>query len=247
MTIYFKMLIEAFLRIFMFLILLAVPGKLYAQVIPSTSLDSLLIRHLQYIEQTTDNILDNPDRFIAGKLYVPRGTRENHPYFKDFAWKSGAVIFQDQHYPVRMMRYDIELDALIIMKTIKTLGYPIMLNQKLAREFIIDGRHFEFIDSVSKPGYYESVYRGHTAVWARYKKTNSNSMKGTPKYASSIRFILILDGSYIEIKNLRELYSLFDEKKAELKTYRRQNHLSFAVDKTGTMSQLVKYFDTIHQ
>ena len=224
-------------------------GKTLSEAIPDVTAtdpsDSLLNQGLQMVEDITDGYLDNPDRYIAGKLYDSRGTKDNHPFFLDHNWKSGWVEFQEEKYAIQMMKYDIEIDALIIMKTIGTLGYPIQLSDQVIRKFNIDGRQFIYLDSIKNSGYYEEVYHAQTIVWARWKKTDSNPIRGTPRYAGSVQFVILKDSIYYKAKSLKDFYEIFADHEEELKEVKRKNKLSFRNNKTGTIRLLAEYYDAL--
>lgn len=235
------------MRFLLLILILLYTARTKAQYQSDTAPDEQLNYQFQLVDSITGEFLSNPNRFIVGKLYYPRGTSDNHPFFLDNSWKPGWVYHNNEKYPVPMMKYDIEIDALIIMKTIGTLGYPIRLNDQVIRKFTIDGRHFTYLDSINNPGYYEEVYHANTKVWARWKKTDSNPIKGTPKYAGSVHFIILKEGDYYTMKSLGDFYEIFPTHMKELKAVKRDNKLSFRNNKTGTIRLLVAYYDSLNK
>lgn len=207
--------------------------------------DSLLVQHLQLIDNLTDSFLYNPDCFVAGKLYYPRGTKDNHPYFGEFNWKPGTIVYGGIKYQIPTMKFDIEEDAPVVMKTIGTMGYPVQLDTKMIREFFIDGRYFVFLDGTKNPGYYELLYDSYTTVWAKWEKRNANPIGGSPKYSSNLRFLVLKDRIYYQVRTLNEFYDVFSDKEEELKRFKKKEKLSFRINKTGTIKTLTEHYDLL--
>ena len=230
------------LRIILLVVNILYPVFTEAQSSLEEISDSLLHWHLHEIDAITNDLLNNPDRYIVGKLYIPQGTMDNHPYLNDYSWKSGWVELNNEKYAVQMMKYDIEKDALIVMETIGTLGYPIQLSSRIIRKFTIDDRQFIYLECSEKPGYYEEIFSGQITVWARWKKTNSNPIGGVPKYAGRLVFLIDNDQNYFEVKTLKDFYEAVTDRKAEIKVFKRKNKLRFRSDKLSTLRQLAEYY-----
>jgi hypothetical protein len=232
-------------RIFLLFFLSAFLISSKAQNCHEINSDSLLEKHLKTIKELTEKKLYNPDFFIAGRLYYLKGTSDNNPYFQDNLWKEGSINFEGEQYPVSIMKYDVEEDVIVILKTIGTLGYPISLDRMRIKEFCIGDHCFTFLDSIKTPGYYELIYNKKTSVWARWEKEEVNSKGGNPKYKLIQRFIISKDDQYYEVKKLNEFYYIFSEKEQDLKHYKKSNKLSFIRDKSGTIVELTEQYDIL--
>jgi len=212
--------------------------------------DSILARHTQIISNLTDSFLYNPDSYITGKLYLPRGNNDNHPFFLVNNWKSGSVKYKGEVFPLPMMKYDIENDVLIILKIIDNTVYPVQLNRSAIREFTLEGHHFDYIDMIRNTGYYEILYSAKTTIWAKWtkrSKVDANSVSGIPIYIPDLHFIIQHNNKYVNVKNLKEIYNVFSDQKQELKSFERANSLSFKKDKTGTLIKMAEQYDLLNK
>lgn len=208
--------------------------------------DSLLSEHLRIIDNSYDSITHNPNRFVTGKFYYPRGDKYNHPYFLDFNWKSGFVNNQGELFPVTMMKYDIENDVLVILEIIENLGYAVQLDTRVIKEFFIDGHHFEYIDDAKKEGYYERLYDSNTYIWSKWKKMSSNPVFGNPVYVHKTYYMVRKNNSYFEVNNLRDLMNAYSDKKQELKRFIKENKLVFRKDRAGTIKIIANQYDILN-
>ena len=211
--------------------------------------DSILDRHIQIISNLTDSFLYNPECYITGKLYLPRGNNDNHPFFLVNNWKSGSVKYKGEVFPLPMMKYDIENDVLVILKIIDNTVYPVQLNRSEIREFTLEGHHFDYIHMIRNPGYYEVLYSAKTTVWAKWtkqSKVDAHSVSGIPIYVPDLHFIIQHNNEYFKVKNLKEVHNVFSDRKQELKSYERANNLSFKKDKTGTMINMAEQYDLLN-
>lgn len=216
-----------------------------AQYQSNINSDSLLKQHLEFIKELTESKLNNPDEYIAGKLYYPKGTSYSHPYYPDNGWKTGSVNYKGEQYPVSIMKYDVEKDVIVVLKTIGTLGYPISLDRNRIKEFCIGEHCFTFLDSIRTPGYCELIYNNKTSVWLKWIKEEVNSKGGNPKYKLIQRFVIRKDKKYYMIRKLKDYYNVFIDKEQDLKLYKKRNKLSFIKDKQGTIIKLTEQYDIL--
>jgi hypothetical protein len=236
-------------RVYLVLIFAVGLASLQAQNISDITTDRLLAQHLQIIEKLTDSCLYNPNSFVVGKLYYPRGTKDNHPFFLDNDWKSGFVEIEGKQFPISMMKYDIESDALVILKIIGNQGYPIQLDRNVIPKFSIVHHLFIYKDNAPKAGYYEELCNSNTSVWAKWtiwKKIDANSNSKIPLYISNLHFLIQKNNLYYEVKNLKEIYNIYVERKQNLKKFKRENKLSFRKDKQGTIIKLTEQYDMLN-
>jgi len=212
--------------------------------------DSLIDHHFQIIDSITDRYLYNPERYIVGKLYYPRGTTDNHPFFQDNNWKSGSVEFEGEQYSISLMKYDAQNDAVVMLKMTGKLGYPIQLDKKAIPVFLIEGHRFVFMGDFKNPGYYEELCTSDTKVWARWtarKKIDANPNMKIPLFISELLFIIFKNNTYYEVKNLNELFKVYSDRKRDLKKFAKENKLSFRNDKPGTIKILTEEYDNLNK
>ena len=211
--------------------------------------DNPIVQHLKIIDSITNSYLYNPERFIVGKLYYPRGTRDNHPFFHDNYWKSGFVEYEGEKYSISMMKYDVQNDAVVMLKMTGSLGYPIQLDKKTIPVFLIEGHRFVYRNDFKNPGYYEVICDSDVKVWAKWtvwEKIDANSNLKIPLFVSELLFIILKNDDYYEVKNLNELYKVYSDRKRDLKKFTKENKLSFRNDKPGTIKILTEEYDNLN-
>jgi len=128
------------------------------------------------------------------------------------------------------------------------MGYPIQLDNKVILRFIIEGHRFVYIADAEKPGYYEELYSSVTKVWAKWtiwEKIDPNSDLKVPRFVQEMYFIIHTNNEYHSVRNLKELYDVFSDQKAELIKFKRANNLSFISDKSGTVRKLAEEYDNL--
>ena len=65
-----------------------------------------------------------------------------------------------------------------------------------AREFLLDGHRFCFLEETEgpgadlEPGYYEAAYGPGTEIWARWKKTFAEGSQGKGRFEQSRTFFI---------------------------------------------------------
>ena len=236
-------------KIFLTILLTASLTMIDAQNNP-VSVDSFINQQLRSIDTIIDRCVHNPDSYLIGKLYYPKGTKENHPYFSDFGWKTGKIEHDGLWYPVSLMKYDVERDALIVLKIINNQGYSVELDNRGVNNFTIEGHEFEYLNNAVRAGYYEKLFAGKTELWAKHtvwKKINVNSDLKVPLYVTGVYFVVLKQGCYTEVKSLNNLYNVFADRKTDLQKFKRMNKLSYRKDKSSTMLKIVEQYNSLNK
>ncbi len=232
------------LKSFSTIAILAITVNLYSQILPKSIEKDLKKENQEAIREIYNTKLDNPDCFINGCLYIPKGNNYDHPYFNSNDWEKGQIAFNNKPHEVPFTKYDIEADALIILKRYGINAYPIQLQESLVKEFYINKHHFTKVQQLPKSGYYENVYANNNyQILIKWKKRKSAGKAGIVQnqYTESFQITFKKDDEYYKIRSLSKLYKILGSKKKELKTYKNMNQLVFSEDKISTIIYLTDH------
>lgn len=219
--------------------------ELIAQSSNQAESDSILKIHYNLFDSISANCLFNSEDYVRGKFHHPKGTKDNHPFFPDFNWRPGNLEADGIQYTAPLLKYDIENDALIILKVINNQGFPIELERSVIRKFRIDDHNFVYLSDVPACGYYEELFDGKVSVWAKrtiWKKIDAQTDLKVHRYMTNFYFVIRKDQTHYEIKNLRGFYRVFNDQKQRIRKYKKDNRLSFNNDPSYTVKKLTEYY-----
>lgn len=219
--------------------------ELFAQSFAQNASDSILEIHYKLVDELVSTRLYNSEDYVRGKLHYPKGTKDNHPFYPDFNWRPGYLEADGVQYKAPLLKYDIENDALILLKVINNQGYPIELEKTVVQKFSIDDHTFICLSDVPTCGYYEELFNGVVSTWVKrtiWKKIDTQKDLKVHRYMINYLFVIRKEQTYFEIKNLRGLYRILDNQRQELKEFKKEYRLSFNDDPTGTVKKITEYY-----
>jgi hypothetical protein len=236
------------------LLLFSVGAKiLYAQALSYTSRQELLNGQLNSISVINNSVFNPEHDYLRGKLYYPPSNNINHPFFINNDWKSGKIWSSGKVFDLENIKYDINLDYLVYMYNTESTAYPVYLTREYVKEFIINDRHFKFLDDFDliskekyKSGYYEVLYDEDTKFYLRWGKSKEvrNSVTGS-SYVQTISFLLKKDGKYISIKSQGGFISALEDRKKEIKSFMKTNSLRFSKNNYESVVKILNYYDNL--
>lgn len=197
-----------------------------------------------------DSLFQTSHQVVNGKLQAagyPQGN--GHPYFEGFAWNHGMIGKAEANIAYPAVRYDLVGDDLLIQHFSLTGSHMIIVNKQIARSFIINGHKFYLLEDQPaagfkfEPGYYESIYKGKTELWIRWKKFFSERSSGPGVYRqTSTAFIRKGEGFY-RITNRRFLLRALEDREDEVKSFLRQQGISVSRAGTGQLVSILRFYD----
>ena len=173
-----------------------------------------------------------------------------HPYFEWDTLQHGFLKYNGVIYPDIGLKYDLVSNQLVLTGK---QNLSISLLTKNVSFFSING-HF-FINSIQdsiterlpETGFYEVLYSGPTTILAiRKKKVERSSRVEDPFIFKQYNtYYIKKDGAYKPVEDERDLLFLLGEHKNELRTYLRQNKMTFKKEREKSLVKVVTYYDQL--
>ena len=199
---------------------------------------------ISVILQYYPEIYRNPDGYINGRrnsIIYPdaKGT----PFFIKAGESRSVLETIYGSYENLLLKYDMLNDEVLLGFRYGSGIEEIIVNRDIVLGFSLYGVKFVHLsgDSVPVPGYYEEVFNSRTRCYIKQTKTLSGT-SGTSgsEYRHNSRKILVKDKRYFDIKNNRDLINLLGDKRNELKSFLRGNHI---LVRSATKEELIRVLD----
>ncbi|MFM9075853.1 MAG: hypothetical protein ACKORJ_09875 [Bacteroidota bacterium] len=160
-------------------------------------------------------------------LYSPIG--DEHPYFLTADLIFGKLRYDGVWHEEVALHYDLEKQALITPYYYE--GTPMQMVSAFVDGFELEGHRFVNARNpgdrgLSKAGLYEVLYEGATPVYARHRKIFHEKYRDTEvirEFEEVTEYHLIHNNQNVKITSVRELPSVFIDRKQEIKTFIRKN------------------------
>lgn len=182
----------------------------------------------------------------------PRTGQDEHPFFPDYDWIYGSVIYHGHTYDSVPMLYDINTDKLVI-ENYNNAQEIALVSEKVAG-FTIGGHRFRRIinesvnNSLPVTGFYEILYDGPTrAILRRQKILTEIIVSQTIEigYDEKTRYFVLRDGVYLPARNKASLLKILGDEKQALKPFIKKNKLRFRRDPVQALTRVVARYDTL--
>ena len=230
----------------MILILLFLPLAVSAQQTTGTISEQTL-HHL-------DPVYGVDQRLVSGPLYnliLPNSVLGN-PYFIDEEWKRGSVEFEDALFKNLNLRYDIEVNRIVLLFTsAHGSNMQIALENTAIKSMTIDGRRM-----VPFPGklgtdttmFCEELAGGKLAYLVLRSKVMA-LQSGTGNrgyyYKENVMQWLLSDSLLIPFRSKKNIYRLYPEHKQEIKQYMRSEKVYPSRWHMDDRAALVRFCNTL--
>lgn len=215
----------------------------------------------RFIQKQVDNLTAFEDsayisrnNFINGILFYPGGDKINNPFFIDNEWRSGKILTSDKYSSVSMVKYDINLDHIVLMYQHDSLSYPIYLTRDFIKEFTISGHSFRYIEDFGapshkelKPGYYEVLFAGEVECYLRRTKfVATPGLTQEPVYNEMTMIFLKKDGRYFRITGQRSLFAVLSDHGKEIKFHMRNERIRVSVRNYESIVKVLDYYSKLN-
>ena len=191
---------------------------------------------------------------MNGKLWrnLYLGVKGN-PYFLTGEYITGDITFNERVFRDRIFRYDIFNDEIVLWVNPTT---TIILNKEMVNEFELNylGEKYHVInlgeDTTSVlTGYVNVYYDGPTSLYVKYRK-EIEILAVDNKYDLFIqlhRIYIRKDDQIIQLSGKGELLKILSDRKAELKSYIKQNKLRVTKKDPRSFIHVLEYYDKLRQ
>jgi len=188
---------------------------------------------------------------INGRLWHNRITGiKGDPFFFTNGFMPGSVSINNRTYSNLQVRYDIFTDEIMV-----PVAHGILqLNKELIDSFSIKypDKTFRFIripvnSSGPLSGYVHNIYTGKSALYIKYQKKidRPGMVNETDRYYQIRRIYYVNDSRVYLVKNKGDLYRIFKEDKAQIKTYLKRNKVHVKNNNPESYSPIIQYRDSI--
>jgi len=176
--------------------------------------------------------------------------QEGHPFFQMADFVAGDIDLNGMIFRGVPILYDIVKDQVIIQDFQRV--YKINLPADKIEQFSVLGHLFVRIirDSADqvKTGFYDQLYKGKTALYARREKRileKYSNVQISKEVISQNLYYIKKDGVYHTIKNKSSLLAVLKNKKKEVQQYLKTNDIKFKREPERAMITAVRYYDQL--
>jgi hypothetical protein len=182
-----------------------------------------------------------------GHAYIEYQRQEDeHPYFID-ELVDGTIVYDGEHFDGVPLLYDLSKDRLITEHPFGRNKIQ-LVTEKINRFTITDHLFVQLNEEKIAKGFYELSYNGTSKVYIRRQKNIQNRNSGNiieRYFIDKISFYIKKNDSFFLVKSKKSVLNAFSDKKAELKKFIRDTHLSFKSDRVKSIGRLAEYYDQL--
>ena len=202
-----------------------------------------------------DKAIGEQSHLYNGKEYInyPYQFSDGHPFFLWDNWQKGTILYDGTFYKDVSILYDIVRDAVVILHFNNFT--KISLIKEKVRSFTLPGHTFiqVFADSSNSSfttkGFYELLYAGKDSLLAkRTKKTQILYRQAVPElqvFAKDQYYFKKNNNNYA-VNNERSFLHQLDNKRKDIRKYKKQNSLNFKKDPENTMIKIMSFYDQVN-
>lgn len=201
--------------------------------------------------------LSNIFRGQSTLIYNFRHTGTYYAYSE--AFEKGSVKFNGKIYTDMMLNLNCHLDELNLL--VDGTRRILVLNNEFVEYFSYGGRNFVNIKDIKgdsgsaiEAGYYEILYNGSAILYKRTKKTYAERINETINletkskiertFLSTESYYLFKGGLFLPVKKKSDLFSLYKEKKRNIRKFIRENELDLRNDKDRSFKKIIGFVES---
>ena len=160
-------------------------------------------------------------------------------------WVDGSILYDQELFENVPLMYDMIAQRLV---TLYFFGQAIDLITDRVDWFTINKRKFVYLgrgknDAAMDPAFYELLENGNVKLYARRRKRTVEKIKENKieynVFSVKTHFFLFKGGQYISVNGKKALVAALNDKKEELKQFKRKNKIHF--NKENKETAIKKY------
>lgn len=233
------------IHLFITTLLMSCLYGLNAQQLPLTTSKATLYKFAEQ-KYGTDELL-----FIGSQYFPLHYNTDGHQYYKTSNYTEGSVFLQDKHYSQLSLKYDIELDEIVLLySNVSGSEQSIVLQPHAIDSVYLHQTVFIpqrlLPDSTFNKGYYELIYNNNLVLFAKHRKYYSvDNMDTTPPFGkyceTTTSMYLYLNGETYKVNRRRHFLSCFEEHKSEIRRFMRRNKIRYNKANRNELEQLIHF------
>jgi hypothetical protein len=210
---------------------------------------------------STSNAIAFYNKFIGEDAHLYNGSEhalydfriKGFPYFESNSLQTGFVNYDSVLYQQVNMAYDIVRDELTINRYNQNFRIT-LVNEKITYFSLLNHYFVRLIqDTINKSiittGFYDRLYNGKLKLFAKRQKKIIE--KVTAEEGDQLWFeehdgyFILRNNKYFSIKDKKDLFDFFKDRKKDLKRYLRKNKIRFKDAPELAILKSVEYYDQL--
>ncbi|MDX8340832.1 hypothetical protein SLH46_16665 [Draconibacterium sp. IB214405] len=219
----------------------------------------VLVQHTKGQEQFLpfDTIAPYTDalKIINGEEWTYVKKYVGQPFFKNEDWNKANVKCDGIVFPEMDVKYNIETDDLILFVKKGDRAFSYILNKQIINSFEFstedNSKPYLFsytrLDQNTPKAFYTKLYDGELNYYVRFQKYINKVISGnyTGEYVLHALMYLEMDGRIFELDTKRQLFSLLEDRKTEIKKFMKKQRIKFDHKRPEDLIAVFSYYDSL--
>ena len=182
-------------------------------------------------------------------------TNNTNQYYYTNKYLVGNIVYEDQFYNNVNLKYDIYKDILIFKPYGESENFGIELINDKVSQFSINNKKFINLSNITKDsikgikGYYEENFVSERiSFYIKHKKGTKTFIQNQAVYNDfevENEFLLLINNNYNQIKNKKDVVTLFTQYKNEINNFYSDNSKLQKINKTEFYEKLFRFIDNL--
>ena len=182
-------------------------------------------------------------------------TNNTNQYYYTNKYLVGNIVYEDQFYNNVNLKYDIYKDILIFKPYGESENFGIELINDKVSQFSINNKKFINLSNITKDsikgikGYYEENFVSERiSFYIKHKKGTKTFIQNQAVYNDfevENEFLLLINNDYNQIKNKKDVVTLFTQYKNEINNFYSDNSKLQKINKTEFYEKLFRFIDNL--
>lgn len=175
------------------------------------------------------------------------------PYYLNYEWQIGKVIYEDELYENISMKYDQVKDQLIVLNN-RESKIPLELFSPRVKEFSFNEVFFKYINKQNpyslKEGFYQVLDSGMITALGRTEKVINEEIEGdhiVKKIAEFKRYYAIKENKLFAIKTKKDLFNIIKEHRKEVLGKLKSRKLRFKKNQESVITAAVNNYNRLEE
>jgi len=196
-----------------------------------------------------NSINDNAGLYNGSEYIMYDQRIKGTPYFMDGGQQSGDVFYNGTLYANVSLIYETSSESVVVREFGQGV-FITLVNEKI-NYFTLLGHTFIHLtpDSSNKvinDGFYDRLYNGTTAVYAKRQKTVYEDPRTFEKsFVENNHYFIYKNNTFYEVNGKNAVLNVFKTKKKEIAKYIRQNDISYRKDPENAIVKMAEYYDKL--
>ncbi len=201
----------------------------------------------EVIDYYIEHIKGQSELFNGPRYELMAQANKGSYYFGDHAYFTPATVyFNSTWYKNLPILYDIYHDQMITY----TGENFMVLDHTKTREVKLLDHHFKYLDQPGlAPGYYDVLYDGKSQVLVKMTKVINEEIVSQQAVETIVvdkdQLYLKKGNAFIPVESKSSIFTIFSDRKKEIKQYLHDQKLNFDQDRTATFVLIAGYYDQL--